>query len=186
MEFMPALRFGILNGGLLLVAYFVGLITSALTFPRDKRTKLFLEPPHPKDVRGAVRLLGQVAAVCFVVLSFFTPLRMHGTLFYLGLTVYAIGYVLVMAALQAFKRAPADEVVSAGVYRYSRSPQWLGLAAVFVGTALAMAVWLLLALVALVVVIYHLQILFEEQACLSAYGEKYRDYMHRVPRYWFV
>jgi len=187
MELLPTLHFGIWNGGLLLLAYFAGLIAAAASFPHDKRKKLFLKPEHAKgDPRRLVRLLGTLAALSFVGLSFFTPLRLGSVWFYLGLAVYAAGYALVQASLRDFKRTPLEEPVTSGTYRYSRNPQWLGLVLVYAGAALAMAAGLHLLLVVIMAVAYHWQILLEEEICGSAYGEKYREYMRRVPRYGWV
>jgi protein-S-isoprenylcysteine O-methyltransferase Ste14 len=47
-----------------------------------------------------------------------------------------------MMSLIDHKRTPADELVTAGLDRYSRNPQWLGLVGVFVGAALAVGGWL--------------------------------------------
>jgi protein-S-isoprenylcysteine O-methyltransferase Ste14 len=187
MDFLPPLRFGILNGWLLLVTYFVGLTISALTFPPDKRKKLFLEPQYPRGhPRWIILALGRIAAISFVALTFFSQLRLGTYLFYLGVAVYAIGYFVVMVSLNDYKRAPADDVVTAGLYRYSRNPQWLGLVGVFVGTVLAVGGGLHLVLVLILVTAYHFQILLEEDICTSAYGTRYRDYMTGVPRYLLV
>jgi len=184
MDFLPPLHLGILNGWLLLVAYFVGLSISVMAFPVGKRKKLFLEPQYPRGhPRWVALMLGRIAAISLVVLALFTELRVGTFLFYVGVAFYAIGYVVVMVSLNDYKRAPADDVVTAGLYRCSRNPQWLGLVAVFVGTALAMGAGLHLMLVLILVTAYHLQILLEEEICASAYGDKYRDYMSQVPRY---
>lgn len=187
MEFLPPVRFGILNGWLLLVTYFVGLTISSLLFPADKRKKLFLEPHYPRGhPRWIILALARVAAISFVTLTLFARLRMGTVLFYLGLAIYVIGYAVVMLSLNDFKRAPAGELVTTGLYRYSRNPQWLGLVGVLVGTALAVGGWLHLLLVLFVVVSYHFQILLEEGICSSAYGAKYGEYKRRVPRYLLV
>ena len=184
MDFLPPLRLGLLNGWLPLVAYFAGLTLSVLTFPRDKRKKLFLEPHYPRgQSRWAIIIIGRFAAISFVALSFFTELQVGTYLFYAGVVVYAIGYAVVMVSLNDFKRAPANDVATTGVYRYSRNPQWLGLVGVFVGTALAMGGGLFLLLVLTLVATYHFQILLEEGICEAAYGARYREYMSRVPRY---
>jgi amino acid transporter len=104
MDFLPPLRFGILNGWLLLVAYFVGLTISALTFPSVKRKKLFLEPHYPRGhSRWIILTLGRIAAISLVALTLFSPLRLGTYLFYLGVAVYAIGYFVVMISLNYFK-----------------------------------------------------------------------------------
>lgn len=187
MDNVPPLHPGVLNGWLLLVAYFLGLIVSAMAFPTDQRKKLFLEPQYPRGHPRWVALsLGRIAAVSFVVLTLFTELRLGTYLFYAGVTLYGIGYVVVMVSLNDYKRAPAEGMVTGGLYRYTRNLQWLGLVGVFVGTVLAMGAGLHLILVLIVVAVYHFQILLEEEGCASAYGEEYRNYMRRVPRYLLV
>jgi protein-S-isoprenylcysteine O-methyltransferase Ste14 len=184
MDLIPEFRFGIVNAWLPLVVYFLGLIASVVAFPADKRKKLFLEPQYPVGhPRWFVLLVGRIAAVAFVLLSLVIPLRPGMALFTIGAALYVIGYTVVMVALADFRRAPADRIVNEGLYRYSRNPQWLGLVGVYVGTALATGAVLPLALVLVLVGAYHVQILLEEEICLSAYGERYREYMRRVPRY---
>jgi protein-S-isoprenylcysteine O-methyltransferase Ste14 len=63
----------------------------------------------------------------------------------------------------------------------------VGLVLVLVGAAITSGVWLYLGIIALVAAIYHLQILAEERLCLAQYGDRYRAYMAKVPRYfWFL
>ena len=187
MDFLPPLHLGVLNGWLLLVAYFVGFIISVMAFPAEKRKKLFLEPQYRRGhPRWVALMLGRIAAISFVVLTLFTELRKETYLFHVGVALYALGYVAVMVSLNDYKRAPADDVVTCGLYRYSRNHQWLGLVAVFVGTVLAMGAGLHLMLVLILVMAYHSQILLEEEICASMYGAKYREYMSRVPRYLLV
>jgi protein-S-isoprenylcysteine O-methyltransferase Ste14 len=187
MEFLPSVRLGIPNGWLLLAANFVGLTISAIAFPVDKRRKLFIEPHYPRGhPRLVIIALGRIAAISFVVLTPFASLKLGTYSFYLGLAVYAIGYIVVMVSMHDYKRAPTTELATTGLYRYSRNPQWLGLVGVFAGTALAVGGWLHLILVFLLVIAYHFQILLEEGICKAAYGAEYLDYMSRVPRYLFV
>lgn len=184
MDLIPAFRFALVNAWLPLMIYFLGLTASVLTFSRDMRKKLFLEPQYPVGhPRWFILLAGRIAAVAFVLLSVVTPLRVGTVLFYVGVALYVAGYAAVMVALADFKRALADAIATEGLYRYSRNPQWVGLVGVFVGTALATGAALPLALVLVLVGAYHVQILLEEEICLSAYGERYREYVARVPRY---
>ena len=184
MSIVPPLRLDFLNGWLLLVAYFMGLTLSALAFPPDKRKKLFLEPHYPRGhPRWIILALGWIAAIAFVALSGFIGLQVGTWVFCLGLALYALGYLVVMVSLAAYRRALPEALVADGLYRHSRNPQWLGLVAVFLGMALAEGGWLPLILVLILVVAYHFQILLEEKVCTSAYGQSYSDYMKRVPRY---
>ena len=184
MRLLPAFGLSLFNGWLLLVAYFLGLTLSVLTFAREKRRKLFLKPSYPKgDRRGLVILLGRLAAISFVALMIFTPLRTGSLFLYVGLAIYLLGFSVVMVSLFEYRRAEVDRLVTHGIYRVSRNPQWIGLVLVFVGTAMAVATWLQFALLAIVVMAYHFQILLEEEICLRLYGEDYKAYTEEVPRY---
>lgn len=184
MLFLPALKFGLLNGWLLLLAYFGGLILNVLAFPRDLRRKLFYEPAYPRDnPRYWVLMLGRVCAITFVILMFFTPLGTGTPIFYVGLGLYLLGYAVVMLALLDYKRAPLGQPVQNGLYRFSRNPQWLGLVMVYLGASLAVGGWLHLLLVAGLTAAYHFQILLEEGACQHLYGEAYKVYTRITPRY---
>jgi len=113
----------------------------------------------------------------------FTPLRTGSLFLYVGLAIYLLGFSVVMVSLFEYRRAEVDRLVTHGIYRVSRNPQWIGLVLVFVGTAMAVATWLQFALLAIVVMAYHFQILLEEEICLRLYGEEYKAYTEEVPRY---
>lgn len=79
--------------------------------------------------------------------------------------------------------APTRLVVS-GLYRYTRNPMYVGLLTVIVGEGLwvGSALLFLYALVAFVIV--HLRVLhYEEPTLLRLFGDDYRAYMERVPRW---
>jgi protein-S-isoprenylcysteine O-methyltransferase Ste14 len=181
---VPAFKIGWMNGWLYLVAYFLGLIIMTLSFPGDKRKKLFYEPVPPQGSPWKVYLaVGRIAAVAFNLLMIWTPVQIGTLPFVVGSILYLIGYALVMVSLVNFKRTAVDQMVTQGLYRFSRNPQWVGLVLVFLGTALATASWLHMGLLLIVVVAYHFQILTEEKACEGFYGEAYRVYMKQTRRY---
>ena len=184
MRLLPVFGLSVFNGWLLLLAYFLGLTFNVLTFPPEKRKKLFLEPSYPRgDWRGVILLVGRVAAISFVASMIFTPLRTDSLFLYVGLVTYLFGFSVVMLSLFEYRSAEVDRPVTSGIYRVSRNPQWIGLVLVFVGTAIAVATWLQFALLAVLVIAYHFQILLEERVCLRSYGEDYAAYMKQVPRY---
>jgi protein-S-isoprenylcysteine O-methyltransferase Ste14 len=113
----------------------------------------------------------------------FTPLQTGSLFLYVGLAIYLLGFSVVMLSLVEYRRAEADRPVLQGIYAVSRNPQWIGLVLVFAGTAIAVATWLQLGLLAVLVVAYHFQILLEERTCLGLYGKDYQAYMKRVFRY---
>jgi protein-S-isoprenylcysteine O-methyltransferase Ste14 len=80
---------------------------------------------------------------------------------------------------------PTRELVLAGAYGYSRNPMKGGLFIVLLGEALLarslpLAAWF--ACFALVNVVYIR--LYEEPGLEARFGDRYRDYRARVPRWW--
>ena len=130
-----------------------------------------------------VRLFGQLAMMAYILMMVFTPLRIDHPVFLVGATVYSIGFVFEMSALYYFRKTPVGQPVVNGPYHVSRNPQWLGLFLVLLGSAIAVGIWLYIGVVLSVGIIYHKQILDEETACIKKYGEGYREYMERIPRY---
>lgn len=186
MNFFPDIQFGLFNGWLLLACYFTGLIFTSLSFPAEKRKKLFHRPDL--GLMGFLRLfrlLGHLAAAAFVVLMVFSPLRTGTAFFYAGLVIYLAGYLVVILSLLDFRRAPTGEAVRIDLYRFSRNPQWVGLVLVYLGAALAAAAWIHLLLLALLAVSYHYKILAEEESCARLYGKSYLEYKEQVSRYLF-
>jgi len=80
---------------------------------------------------------------------------------------------------------PTRELVGAGAYRYSRNPMKAGLFLILAGESLwlrspALAWWF-----ACFVVVNVVYIRFHEEPGLRArFGEQYRHYCERVPRWW--
>jgi protein-S-isoprenylcysteine O-methyltransferase Ste14 len=82
-----------------------------------------------------------------------------------------------------YKDTPLDQPVSKGVYMFSRHPQIVAVTIVFVGICLAIGSWPALFTLLMSRGLQHFGILAEEEICLKRYGEPYRAYMEKVPRY---
>jgi protein-S-isoprenylcysteine O-methyltransferase Ste14 len=164
--------------------YLIGFIVSVSLYSTEARTWLFNNPQNAnKGVLRLLRLFGQLVMMAYMVMMIFTPLKVNNPIFLVGAGVFSIGFVLVMSALYYFRSTSVDEPVVKGPYRVSRNPQWLGLFLALLGSAIATKVRLYIGMVVIAGIIYHIQILDEETACIEKYGESYREYMNRIPRY---
>ena len=182
MELFPAMRWGWLNGWLLLSAVFLVFALLLLGFSRDIVAKLY-------DVSGWRRhqlfvfVIGMLAALACLVLIIRTPLKIGQGVFFIGIVLCVIGSTVMSAALLNYNSTSPGEMVTRGLYRASRNPQWLGMAAMLLGTCVAIGSWTAVTLWLASAVGYHFRILGEETACLTQYGAAYEDYLKRVPRY---
>ncbi|HBB28834.1 MAG TPA: isoprenylcysteine carboxyl methyltransferase [Clostridiales bacterium] len=75
------------------------------------------------------------------------------------------------------------EIVTSGIYRFSRNPAFLGFNLVYFGILLIFFNWVLFIFSSFAVIMLHLQILQEEKYLPSVFGEEYKAYKKKVCRY---
>ena len=182
MALLPSLRFGLYNGWIALAR--LGLVEGAcfLLFPKDVVRRLFDRSGWSRN-QVTFTVIGKLCALVCLVLLTFTPLKVGSTVFAVGTVVSALGLAGLATALVTYRNTPLDQPVEQGLYRISRHPQIVMASIVLLGATIAIGSWTaVLALVA-ARVFSHFGIVAEEQVCLSHYGDSYREYMRRVPRY---
>jgi protein-S-isoprenylcysteine O-methyltransferase Ste14 len=108
--------------------------------------------------------------------------------------VAVVGVFIAIAGVWEFRRASttvnpttpdkASQLVSGGIYRFTRNPMYLGMALVLVAWIVKLGcVWSMLALPVFVWYLNVFQITPEEKAMEKLFGESYRDYLLRVRRW---
>jgi protein-S-isoprenylcysteine O-methyltransferase Ste14 len=111
-----------------------------------------------------------------------------GLLGTLGIVIAGLGSLAFRRArttTNPMKPATASSVVTGGVYRHTRNPMYLGIAAVLLGWAAFLAVpWAFLGPVLFIAFITRFQIIPEERALAAKFGGEYTEYQERVRR-WF-
>ena len=128
--------------------------------------------------------------------SRYNHLRVHlNHLFFLALLLWpgdhlrpwAFALVLVGEALRTWSAGllrKNEALATAGPYRFTRNPLYVGSLISGLGAALTTGNdWLLLAIPVLFLPLYHGMIKREERGLLEMYGDAYEKYMGQVPRY---
>ena len=182
MELIPILEIGWLNGWILLCVLYLIYGILLWAFPKDVVARLYDKSGRTKRQIFLI-YLGSGFAFLYFVLIIFTPLQIESTVFIPGIIVFALGLAGFIIALFNFKNAPADQLITGGLYRISRHPQQLMFFISFFGICLAIGSLLALLLQMISSLFLHTRIIAEEKACLERYGDAYRDYMKLVPRY---
>lgn len=136
----------------------------------------------------------QVAYFCVYALSSYvfldsrlSHIKTGGLPFLLALVLMIIGSLLVVFSMPFLgQRSFGREVGSlrtTGLYRYSRNPQLVGGFLFIVGYAMLWPSWQGMLWASLWLVIAHLMVRGEEAHLESVFGDEYRDYCMRTPRY---
>jgi protein-S-isoprenylcysteine O-methyltransferase Ste14 len=182
MELFPALKLGWINGWLMLASFYLVFGFMLLLSPRAVVKRLYDVPVWNSQQR-VLSLMGTPFSLACITLIVFTPLKISQAVFMAGLVVFAVGFAGMISALIVFRRTPLDQLVTGGLYRISRNPQWVSLCLMILGTGIAIGSWTVVLLLLVIVVFTHFRILGEERSCAKRYGEPYQEFLQRVPRY---
>ena len=118
-----------------------------------------------------------------VAYSVFLPLKPGTPWLIAGLGIYLAGLGMLLAAIVNAATTPAGRLFTRGMYRFSRHPLYLSTGMILAGVGIASAAWLFLLLALVLIVLMAFQAEVEERDCLGRFGDEYREYMQRTPRW---
>ena len=186
MSFMPAFEIGLWNAWIFTVLLFAaGFIPLYIDY--EKTEKRVEGEPTGSEINKTTKITHVITHMIIMpftlIYSIFLPLKLGTLWFYAGLPIYLLGLVMALMFSISFATAPLGEPISKGVYAISRHPGYFGffLGCVGIGTACASWVFLLCALVWMVS--WHFGVVEEEHILLEKYGDAYKEYMNRTPRW---
>lgn len=182
MSLTPTFQIGFWNAWLFMVPYL--LVTYGLSSAVvDRKAALFFRPDYTEAEKQVLQVTMTVV-VLLVIYSIFLPLKLGTLWFYGGLAIYLAGLLLVVLATLGFANAPADAPVTEGVFRYSRNPLYFGFFLIYVGTGVASASLVILVFALIIAALQHYFLIPpEERMCLQKFGESYREYMDKTPKW---
>jgi protein-S-isoprenylcysteine O-methyltransferase Ste14 len=142
-------------------------------------------------------LLFAGALVLGCLLSWLVPIGpglggANGRALAVGATFAVLGLVLGFYSVWEFKRHgtsvvpgdPATAMVESGPYRYTRNPIYIGFVLLYFGLAVMLtSAWMLLLLIPVLSVLQRGVVEREEAYLTEKFGEAYRKYQARVPRW---
>jgi len=117
------------------------------------------------------------------IYSIFLPLQLETAWFYVGLVLSILGVVIWTIAIVNIVGIPLGKLWNKGLYSYSRHPMTLAGYLIFIGAGIASASWIFLLFSILYVVLSAIPTIAEERFCLDKYGDAYREYLNRTPRW---
>lgn len=184
MSLIPAFKIGIWNAWLFMSVFLLQMI--AILF-LNKRIR---EKSHvPIDARRNrfdryAGIIGNFIWFLALGYSVFLPLQPGTIWFYVGLSIFVIGLILMVIATFDFITTPADLLITKGTYQLSRHPMYLATFFICLGSGIAAVSWLFIFFSAIMILCFRQEALIEERYCLDKYGSTYQEYMKSVPR-WF-
>ncbi len=155
----------------------------------------------PRDTAGVIvppPLLALAVVVIGLSLDWLLPAYVLTVLLdlseriFIGVILMAAGAGLAIPAVLAFRTAgtnvepwkPSTALATQGIYNWLRNPMYVGLTLILAGLAILLASdWMLVMTIVIVPVIHFGVVMREERYLTAKFGEAYRQYRNKVPRY---
>jgi protein-S-isoprenylcysteine O-methyltransferase Ste14 len=115
--------------------------------------------------------------------SIFLPFQLETIWFYFGLFIFIVGAILMIIATLSFITTASEQLITRGVYRFSRHPMYLAILLICLGAGIATLSLLFVFISIIMAFCLHKEALIEERYCLSKYGRAYQGYQNNVPRW---
>ena len=183
---IPAFEIGVWNAWILQVLFFLTLSIPDFVMSKEakERTKRATEsmPLSKTEKRLALSTHAVIMPLTFIY-SIFLPLKLGTVWLYLGLPILALALVITIMTSMNFAATPLGEPVTKGIYRISRHPIYLSAFLFYLGIGIASASWVLLLFALAWIIIWNIVVPAEERLLLEKYGEAYREYMNKTPRW---
>lgn len=183
MSFMPEFKVGLWNA-------WIFMLLVLLTFPffirfANRRVIPSQEEEFKNFSKVNKTLFCSSKYIIFIaaIYSIFLPLKLRTIWFYVGISITLFGLIGMVIVIVNWANSPPTEPIRKGLYRYSRHPMYVTYFLVFLGTSIATASWLFVLFLILFTVGTVAFVDFEEKGCLEQYGDIYREYRDRTPRW---
>ena len=186
MSLVPAFEIGLWNAWILtlflalhpLIMMLIDkLVGTGDIFKKMGDTSAFNKTERIMNIFGTFLFLG------LFVYSVFLPLQLRTAWFYVGLAMCVLGMVTWTIAIVNIADIPLGEPWNKGLYRYSRHPIYFSSFLILIGAGIASASWVFLVFSIVYVILIAIFVSTEEHFCLEKFGNSYREYMNRTPRW---
>ncbi len=183
MSLIPAFEIGVWNAWIITVFLVLFGMVPGFFISKERKDKMGKWPPVNKTEKILALSTHVVIMPAAAIYSIFLPLQLGTAWLYVGLPICFLAGVMVVLAYINIIRTPPDEPVTKGAYHISRHPMYFSAFLVYLGTGIAAASWLFLLFAAAWIIMWHIVVPAEERGLVEEYGDAYREYMNRTPRW---
>jgi protein-S-isoprenylcysteine O-methyltransferase Ste14 len=183
---LPAFEIGLLNAWIFMVLFLAASMVPLYT-GKEKPEKRHEGEPTADELEKTTKIAHVITHLVVLpftlIYSVFLPLKLGTWWFLAGLPICLLGLLLILMSSISYSTAPLSEPMSKGAYAISRHPMYLGFFLGLVGIGVAGASWVFLLCALVWIVAWHFGVIEEERILLEKYGDAYREYMNRTPRW---
>lgn len=180
---MPAFKPGVWNAWIFMSVFILQMLV--MIFAGESVRKRSHVTADAKQSRSEKYTAVAANLVWFIALiySVFLPLKLNTVWFYSGIVIFLIGLIILTIATYDFISTSLEQVITRGVYKFSRHPMYISTFFICTGAGIASFSWVFLILTIIMAGCFYKEMLVEERYCSNKYGRAYQEYMNRVPRW---
>jgi protein-S-isoprenylcysteine O-methyltransferase Ste14 len=183
MSLVPAFEIGVWNAWIFMSVFVIQML---VMFLLGKQVWSRSSVPAAVARNGAEKRAGIIGNAIWglaTLYSIFLPLKLGTLWFSIGFPIFFLGVMIIAIATADFAVTPPEMPITQGSYAFSRHPLYLSSFLIYIGTGIAAASWLFLLLGLANIFWVRTEARVEERYCLERYGDSYRRYMNRTPRW---
>jgi protein-S-isoprenylcysteine O-methyltransferase Ste14 len=183
---IPAFEIGVWNAWILQVFFL--LVAIVPDFLMGKEAKLSMKRmsqsvPFSKSDKILAYSTHVIIMPFVLVYSIFLPIKLGTVWLYLGLPIFILSVVMYIVTIINIANTSVDKPVTRGVYRIMRHPIYFSGFLMYIGIGIACASWIVLLCALLWIAFFYIVVPTEERFLIAQYGDSYREYMNRTPRW---
>ena len=184
MSLIPAFKIGVWNAWIFMLCPWLDTLIFRLVgkevFQRASGLASEMKTSRVYKIISYVSMIVELLAVAYSILL---PFKLGTIWFYAGLTIFLLGLAVLTVASINFAVTPLNKPITRGMYRYSRHPLYLASLLIYLSVGIASASWVFLLVFVVQLVSISIGAVGEERYCLEKYGDDYRAYLDRTPRW---
>jgi protein-S-isoprenylcysteine O-methyltransferase Ste14 len=186
MSLVPAFEIGVWNAWIFILLLFLTYIPGQII--NKEALNIVNEGWASEQWSKANRILANathnVIIPVAIIYSVFLPLKLGTVWFYVGLPFCLPGlYINLMAGINIATIPFNKEPITKVIYRFSRHPAYFGGFLLFFGIGIISASWVYILLALAWIIMWYIIVPSEERSLVKKYGDAYRKYMGRTPRW---
>jgi protein-S-isoprenylcysteine O-methyltransferase Ste14 len=183
MSLIPAFKIGVWNAWIFMVWSVIQTFGFMLL-----SKEVYKKAGNPPDMKlsRAYKIISSLSMPLWllaIAYSIFLPLKLGTLRLAIGLIFYLLGLVMSISATIKFATTPINEPITKGAYHYSRHPLYTALVLTYLSIGIAAASWIFILVAVVWGVLLNISVADEENYCLEKYGDAYREYINRTPRW---
>ncbi len=183
MPLIPPFDIGVWNAWLFMIVFPLQWLT-VLAAPKS----LAGRTGHPADLRmdRKGKVMSRLSGITWIgatLYSIFLPLRTRTAWLVIGLGAFIAAAIVLILATWSIARTAANAPFTGGIYRFSRHPMYLSMILVYAAVTVAASSWLFLLITIFTFFLQRFQAIREEEYCRAKFGDVYRAYMDKTPRW---